>query len=277
MAYLEVTNRTSSSITVQAQDLQFEDSFYAYFRFRINGGSWIQTSSKSRTFSGLSSNTTYSFDCETQIEQDRDTNIWFNVGSTSGTTLYPVPSSPTIYLLDKTETAISTYASNETGADEYQWYLDGVFQGSASSGSNVVTFSNLTAGTTYTIGCKACNQSGCSGMTTRNITTDAPIPRPSNWSWFTAKVQGEDFQLTANEWNSFTSRINSFRDYKGLSTVSFTSAISSADFTASMFNIAATAIDGMNPSTSIPAFVSVGDDVTAFGLNRLRDSLNSIS
>ena len=276
MAYLEVTNRTSSSITVQAQDLQFEDSFYAYFRFRINGGSWIQTSSKSRTFSGLSSNTTYSFDCETQIEQDRDTNIWFNVGSTSGTTLYPVPSSPTIIFIDKSETTIAVKTDDAEGVDEYKWYLDGVFQGTAPVGS-IAQFQNLSSGTTYTIGCEACNQSGCSGMTTRNITTDAPIPRPNNWSWFTAKVQGNNFQLTANEWNSFTSRINSFRNYKGMSTVSFTSAVSNADFTASMFNIAATAIDGMNPSTSIPAFVSVGDDVTAFGLNRLRDSLNSIS
>ena len=108
-------------------------------------------------------------------------------------------------------------------------------------------------------------------------TLPEPITRPNNWSWFTTKTQGSDFKLTASEWNSFTTRINDFRNYKNQGAYSFTNAITGNKFLASIFNEARSAINAMNPPTSVPSSVSAGDDVTAFGLNRLRDSLNSIS
>lgn len=99
--------------------------------------------------------------------------------------------------------------------------------------------------------------------------------RPSNFSWTTAKVSGQNFNLTASEWNSFTSRILEFRTYKGLGSYSFTSAVSGNTFTAVMFNQARNSIYDMN--TSVMGTVSAGQDVLASYLNDLVSSLNAIS
>ena len=279
MAELVVINKTSTSITVDCQDLQFTDlSMYAYFRFRINSGAWVVRDSPttSNTFSSLSSNTTYSFDAEAQLEADRDTSTWYAVGSTSGTTLQAPPSSPSITLISRTTTSITVTCSTVSNADEYRFYRDGSLVAILDEPSNV-TITNLSPDTNYEIGVRACNSGGCSSKTTQNIKTLAENPRPNNWSWFTSKVQGGDFNLSANEWGGFTTRINDFREYKNLSRVTFGNFSSGQDFTASMFNLARNTIDSMNPSTSVPSSVSAGDDVTASGLNGLRNSLNSIS
>jgi hypothetical protein len=107
------------------------------------------------------------------------------------------------------------------------------------------------------------------------VTTD--MPRPSNWSWWYSKVSGGSFNLTASEWNSFTDRINQFRAYKNIGNYGFTSAFTGNQIYAYMYNQAIYAIDSMNPPTSTPSTVSPGDNITAYGFNRLRDSLNSIS
>jgi hypothetical protein len=107
------------------------------------------------------------------------------------------------------------------------------------------------------------------------FTTD--IPRPSNWSWWYSKSSGGSFNLTASEWNSFTDRINQFRAYKNIGNYGFTNASTGSPFYAYMYNQAITAIDSMSPSTSTPSSVSSGDTITAYGLNRLRDALNSVS
>ena len=60
--------------------------------------------------------------------------------------------------------------------------------------------------------------------------------RPSNFSWTYAKTSGGNFNLTAAEWNSFTSSINLFRVYKNLGNYTFTSAVSGNNFTATIFN-----------------------------------------
>ena len=100
--------------------------------------------------------------------------------------------------------------------------------------------------------------------------------RPPNWEWHTPKISGNTFSLTANEWNSFCTKINQFRQYKNKSTYNFTTATSGGDFYAYMFNEARNAINEMSPPTSVPSIKYSGDIIYANDLNRLRDSLNSI-
>ena len=99
--------------------------------------------------------------------------------------------------------------------------------------------------------------------------------RPTDFSWSYPKTSGVLFHLTALEWNQFTAKINSFRIYKNLSTISFTTAYTGNPFTAAMYMQARAAIAAMNPYA--PPFRSSGDTVYASDLNGLRDALNNIN
>lgn len=101
--------------------------------------------------------------------------------------------------------------------------------------------------------------------------------RPGNFAWTNSKTSGGNFNLTASEWNSLTSRINAFRTYKGLSSYGFTTAITNNNFQEFYYTQARTAINAMSPPTPVPPIRSTGDIIYASDLNRLRDSLNSIS
>lgn len=135
--------------------------------------------------------------------------------------------------------------------------------------------SGLTPGTTYTLygyGQTANGKYWPAGSAT--FTTKEDNPRPSNFSWTYPKTSGGDFNLTALEWYLLTSRINSFRTYKGLNSYSFTNAVAGNDFTAAMFNQARAAISAMG--VSVPPAQSSGNDIYASHLNGLVSSLNSI-
>lgn len=107
--------------------------------------------------------------------------------------------------------------------------------------------------------------------------------RPNNFSWTSDKKANEPFNLTAIEWNTFTARIDMFRQYCGKSQFGFTQAEKDKPFYAFMFNQAIDAlltIDNLNsqiPPVRPPAKVAKNDPVTAFGLNLLVTSLNSIT
>jgi hypothetical protein len=111
--------------------------------------------------------------------------------------------------------------------------------------------------------------------------------RPTNWAWTTSFVSGGSMTyysakkytvLPASEWNNFTTRINDFRSYKGLSNYSFTTVSAGTTFTATIYNQARNAINDMSPSTTVPSAVtSQVTKVTAYHFTRLRDALNSIT
>lgn len=138
------------------------------------------------------------------------------------------------------------------------------------------SISGLQPNTTYTAYGYVNTPSGTYATGSYTFTT-LPPPRPSNFSWTYSKTSGGDFNLLASEWNNLISKVNDFRQYKGLSSYSFTTASSGADFAAFYFNQAVTAISAMSPPTSSPSSVSSGQDIYASYLNGLVDSLNSIS
>lgn len=150
-----------------------------------------------------------------------------------------------------------------------------------------VTFGNLVANASYLfrgISYKAASyaggyapNSGYGGwLTVKNDKT-----RPANWVWTTAsdsnghKISGATFAMLATEWNTFTNRINGFRDYKGLAAYSFSNAVKGNSFMFYMFNEAKTSIEAMN--TTGVAQKTTGDDVLAANLNSLMNGLNNIA
>ncbi len=156
--------------------------------------------------------------------------------------------------------------------DENVSYLDSTY---------VIT--GLDPGTPYTV--NVGTQSEWVGG--QSFTT--PSGRPSDWSWTSSVIQGGAvetvlqpngvyyaYYLTAEEWNSFTTRINEFRSYKGYSNYSFTQAVAGTEMTAAVVNQARTAISTMSPPTALPAAISSGGSITAAFINGLKNSLNSI-
>lgn len=137
----------------------------------------------------------------------------------------------------------------------------------------VTVTTGTTPGNTYTVygGMRAANgrwyNAGNSNFTLR----------PNNFAWTTAKVSGGDFNILASEWNTLASTINRMRQYKSLSVVNFSTVVAGGNVTASHFNDARNAISVMSPPTTAPSTVTTGATIFASDINRLRDSLNSIS
>lgn len=107
---------------------------------------------------------------------------------------------------------------------------------------------------------------------TKSITVSS---RPTSFSWTYAKSSGSTFNLKATEWNSFTSKINEFREWKTLSDYSFTTAVKGNTFTAAMFNQAVNAINAMYSNNPLST-VSKGSAVTAYLLNNIVSVLNNV-
>ena len=104
------------------------------------------------------------------------------------------------------------------------------------------------------------------------------VQRPSFFAWTYPKISGANFYLHHTEWNALLTNINEVRAYKGLSTVSFNTASTDQEFSATLhYNPARSAIAAMSPPTPLPASKQRLDDVAASLLNGLRDSLNSIT
>ena len=141
----------------------------------------------------------------------------------------------------------------------------------------VTATSFLKRGHTYKVRVFIVNSSGKVSETSSWITVTIPEKlRPSNFSWTYTKTSGGNFNLTASEWNSFTSRINEFRDYCDLSSYSFTTAYSGNSFTAAMYRQARTAIQAIDGYGTYIPYVSSGDEITAYMMNVLVSELNAI-
>lgn len=108
---------------------------------------------------------------------------------------------------------------------------------------------------------------------TKSITVSS---RPSSFSWTYSKTSGNDFNLRATEWNSFTNKINEFREWKGLNDYTFTTAVKGNTLTAAMFNQAVNAINAMYNTDPLSS-VSKGNTVTAYILNNIVSVLNNVS
>lgn len=143
--------------------------------------------------------------------------------------------------------------------------------------TEILTFGGLSSGLQYEFYAVMKLTANSPDDITNTLAVSTLSSRPSDFAWTYYKNSGYEFNLYAFEWNNFFAKINEFREYKGLSTYSFTTAYSGFDFFAYMFNEAIYAISAMFPSYALPATVSSGTEVYAYQLNGLVSSLNSIT
>lgn len=137
-------------------------------------------------------------------------------------------------------------------------------------------FDNLILGERYYFSLQAVGDGGF-GSWVDSETIQLGYARPDEWTaWY--KYSGNNFDITASEWNDFCARINLFRRYKSpnLGNASFTSAVRGNNFRATQFNQAVGAIRDMSPRTYPPSEKSTGNNVIASDINLLQISLNSV-
>jgi len=186
-----------------------------------------------------------------------------------------------IAILEKTPNTIYAYLENLDPAysrnDRYiDWYTDADYQGTtylpayASSGGDIV-LSGLSAFTEYIITADVYYYGGHVVLY-----DDSEFTRPNYFDWGYAKTSGGSFNLTASEWNALRTNINQVRWYRDYSTASMTIVSQGDDLTASIYNEAVDAIQGIAGYGTYLPTATQGDPVTAYHFNILVSELNAI-
>lgn len=101
-------------------------------------------------------------------------------------------------------------------------------------------------------------------------------PRPDFFAWDTDKIKGEEFNLTASEWNGLRANINLVLAYKGQTQYAYQSVNTGEKFTADHYNAVVTAIQSVNGYGTSLFDVASGKPITAACLNLLVSELNAI-
>ena len=132
----------------------------------------------------------------------------------------------------------------------------------------------LQAGTSYSVTWSIESSGGSTASGSGSFTTTAKAkPRPSEWSWSNSFPSGYSINVTASDWNSFCNRINQFRDFKGLSTLTYSTAYYGSRITAAQYNQARSAITSMG---AVPSAVYTSSNIYPSEFRDLRDALNAI-
>jgi hypothetical protein len=305
MAYVEFISKTENTISLKVSGMQslFKTSNYtragvsfslpAGFeggtsspsavmqRYPAQDGSGTEYSTETMTLYGLDPNTTLTFYGWAQLA---NFGTYWTAGSLTVTTnppyVPPTPTMPTPTL----DTGATVKTSNSL-AVTINWqanvsnYFAGIDYGTMQySTGRTFMFSGLSPSTPYTIRIKVSGSGYLdSNINTYTATTLAANVRPSNWAWQSTIVQGGVIGITASEWNAFCARINSFRSYKSLSTITFTNVSSGMTINSAYMNQARDAINQCSPSISAPSYVSQYTTITASLFNGLKNSINSIN
>ena len=144
--------------------------------------------------------------------------------------------------------------------------------------SKLARFYNLKKSTTYTFYARTYidGVSTASEQSYISATTSGK-PRPQNFWWWSEKTK-DCVKLDDREWNSFTSRINEFRSYKNLASISFYQVSEGITFKAAHYNQAKNAINDMNSTglSDVKKGQQMKFETLATNLNRMANKLNEI-
>lgn len=297
MATLSVTSTTETSIKVKLSGLDSSYTgdrvYYWFIDGRLDGYTESSGShpSESYTFTGLDSGTKYDIDCEVEwYTANGAGDAQYSSFSTTGTT-DEAEAEPYFEILLPTDTTVGVVVSDITVGDIVRVYIR---TGSASASTGTVVYDaafeadddpfyledigGLSPSTTYTMNVMI---NGGDWLGAQQFKTGASesggSDRPDDWAWWSVVAKGAEFRITAAEWNAFTSRINDFRVYTGLSKYSFTEAVSGETlFSADIVNEARTAIAAISGHGTLPAVAVQGEPGAAAFLNDLKDALNAV-
>lgn len=233
------------------------------------------------TFSGLTAGTEYVISAN-----------GYNAGGYAGEKLANAMTNPATPSISKgTTTEKNTIAINVSpngGFDSIEvemWTIDATSrlairtQGWNGGGSFSVQFGGLVPNASYLFRARATKTSSYYSPSPSAwgawLTIKNDMARPLDWSWYSTKVSGGEFNMLATEWNAFTDRINEFRMYKSLTSSTFTTAVRGQSFYFYQFNEARAAINSMR-ATGLST-VTTGDVIYASHLNTLMNTLNAIT
>lgn len=110
----------------------------------------------------------------------------------------------------------------------------------------------------------------------REIEEIATVGAAKPFKWTYEKVKNQKFNLTADEWNGFTARINLSRAVKELPAYGFQTVIKGQIFTADHYNSVRQAIQAIQGCGTYIPTVKKGDAITADIMNILVSELNAI-
>lgn len=140
---------------------------------------------------------------------------------------------------------------------------------------NYYDISNLAVGTYYEVQVRGYT-TGVEGTFSESLIVRTQTSYPTPLAWRTRYTGGTNM-VTAKEWNDMTSKINAWREYRGLGIMSFSTAVTGSTITASIFNQARNAIENLSPRLTAPAYVYKGDPITAAKINRISEAIDSLS
>lgn len=216
-------------------------------------------------FSGLSPNNSYTLMLYAVGSNGASTPIYY-VFTTPAPT--PPPGTPSVSLSSVTTTTITVnvYLGSDT-----TYVIVGGWKQLYSNGS--WTFTGCSPNTNYRIDIVAYGPGGSTSGTSLHTTTSP------GWGWSFVPTSGNACAVSASEWLSFCSYINSTRVNHSLAAYSFsTSYVASGQpFLATLANEARNAINAMGPAIAVPATVSSQDSINASWFSTIQNSLNSIA
>ena len=145
-----VTNtKTTNSVTLTVTTEAGENEVDKYYFSKDGGNSYVESTSQTYTFTGLTPNTTYTFKVYAKDTLGYETNEE-TVQVTTNAYVNPVVNSITV--TDTTTSSISISVSASGGTNSVATYYYSINNGAySSSTSNTKTFTGLNKGTTYTI------------------------------------------------------------------------------------------------------------------------------
>ena len=273
-------------------------------RYRIGTGAYTQLSSLNRStrlVTSLSFGTSYGW--SVRGKNYRGDSNW-----SGENILTTAPQTPTITTssLDAPNNRVSITVGSLSGNFSFirMWYrniTDGgvwAYQQETTIGSHWVT--GLTSDKEYEFKVSSFytvssvdieSRDGSGNIGYSNIVSYTIGGRPDNWAWSYNISSGQNVYSVVNksinimlgtEWNNFTTRINLFRAYKGLSDYSFTSIPSNTNVTKEIINEALNAIRAMSAhftggNTLIPNRVAGQNILDSNIYINMRDCLNSIT
>lgn len=194
------------------------------------------------------------------------------------------PQTPTISLGTTTSNSITINTGSMSGNyDKIRIYRQDSGTYLECDANNSVIFTGLTTGQSYSFYAKSRftinNTTIWSANQSDTITAKPSSPRPSNFYWDTSKVTGQQFNVTASEWNRLIQNVKDVHIYKlgGYNSSSYpmSNVSSGQQFYAQRFNEVRFAIGSLN-STGISTKYK-GDTIYASELNILKDKLNAIT
>ena len=172
------TTKTSSSITISATGTKGDGNIAKYMYSKDGGSNWTTKTSTSTTnsytFSGLTSNTSYSIRVKVVDNNNRESSVY----SVSVTTSYVNPTA-SITSTSQTSNSITVNAKGTAGSKTIAKYMFSSNGGSTwttkttSATTSSHTFTGLSGGTTYSIRVKVVDSGGKeSTVVSKSITTD---------------------------------------------------------------------------------------------------------